>query len=159
MTQIDVMATGPELLKRGMRGIEPVVEEIMMQAQSEIQMAAYMITPSASPLLNLIEQAAQRGIKISIVINDFSSQDETIKGRLEALSKIFPHVRIFNFVNPENKQLHAKVIVVDRKKAVVGSANFSWGGMYSNYEVGLLVEGEPAWKLGKIIDILSLLSQ
>jgi phosphatidylserine/phosphatidylglycerophosphate/cardiolipin synthase-like enzyme len=75
-----------------------------------------------------------------------------------ALSEISPNVRVFDF-NRGKKQLHAKVLVVDRKKAIVGSANFSWGGMYSNYEVGLLIEGEPAWKLAEIIDCLSLMTE
>jgi phosphatidylserine/phosphatidylglycerophosphate/cardiolipin synthase-like enzyme len=37
----------------------------------------------------------------------------------------------------------------------VGSANFTWGGLYANYEVGLLVEGDIAWKLAEIVDSLA----
>ncbi|MEM3186503.1 MAG: phospholipase D-like domain-containing protein [Conexivisphaerales archaeon] len=62
---------------------------------------------------------------------------------------------MFDFKDHEKKQLHAKIIVSDRTKALVGSANFSWGGMYSNYEIGLLIEGQVACKLGDITDYLS----
>lgn len=52
-----------------------------------------------------------------------------------------------------------KVIVIDIKKSVVESANFSWCGMYSNYEVGLLIGGEPVWQLAAIIDSLMLINK
>jgi len=65
-------------------------------------------------------------------------------------------VVVYDFTDPEKRQLHAKIIVADRKKAIVGSANLSWGGMYSNYEIGLLIEGEAAWKLAEIVDTLGI---
>jgi len=52
----------------------------------------------------------------------------------------------------QKQMLHAKVVVVDRKKAVLGSANFSWGGMASHYEIGVFLEGDEAWTLGKLVD-------
>jgi len=52
----------------------------------------------------------------------------------------------------QRKMLHAKVVVVDREKAVLGSANFSWGGMSAHYEVGVLLEGPEAWTLSKLVD-------
>lgn len=155
---IEVIGTGPELLKRGIRGIEPVIEETIKQAKEEIQIVAYVFTPSAIHVLDMIGRAAEKGVKVSFVINNLFSQKKFIIDRLMTLSEIFPNVRVFNF-NRGKKQLHAKVLVVDRKKAVVGSANLSWGGMYSNYEIGLLIEGEPAWKLAEIIDCLSLMTE
>lgn len=52
----------------------------------------------------------------------------------------------------QKQMLHAKVVVVDRKKAVLGSANFSWGGMAAHYEIGVLLEGDEAWTLSKLVD-------
>lgn len=77
------------------------------------------------------------------------------RNELNSLASSFTHVKIIDFSRINNQQLHAKILVVDRKKAVIGSANFSWGGMYANYEVGLFVEGEIAWELAGIIDALS----
>jgi cardiolipin synthase len=72
------------------------------------------------------------------------------------MSAKYPYVNIKNFQGSDDiQQLHAKVIVVDRNKAVIGSANFSWNGMYGNYEIGLLLKGQHAWKLAKVIDVLS----
>lgn len=52
----------------------------------------------------------------------------------------------------QRKMLHAKVVVVDREKALLGSANFSWGGMSAHYEVGVFLEGTEAYTLSKLVD-------
>ena len=76
-----------------------------------------------------------------------------IVSKLDKLSK-FQKVKIIDFVDERKRQLHAKVLIVDRMKALVGSANFTLGGMFTNYEVGVKVEGEAAWKLAALVDSL-----
>lgn len=154
MTKVEILGTGSEFLKQGVRGTEPVIEEVIMRASKEVQMLVYVFTSKALHILNLVEQAAKRGLKITIVVNDLQSQDQVIKSKLESMEAAFPHVHVFNFADNTKRQLHAKIVVADREKAVIGSANFSWGGMYSNYEIGLLVEGEPAWKIAQLVDSL-----
>lgn len=157
--KIEVLVTGPEIIGRGIRGIEPVIEEIINGASSEIHVATYLLTSSAIKIIELLRRAAERGVRINIIVNDLKSQDPRIVSELKSMSDQFPHVKVIDFRDPHGAQLHAKVIVVDRKKAVVGSANLSWCGMYSNYEVGLLIEGEPAWQLAAIIDSLMLINR
>jgi len=159
VTRIEILATGPELLKKGIRGIEPVMEELIADAVSEVQILVYVFTPQAIHVLNLIRKAAERGVRVTMVVNSLESQHEEIRRELGLLASRYPHMKIISFMGSGNRQLHAKIIVADRKKAVVGSANFSWGGMYANYEVGLLVEGEIAWKLADIVDSLSQVSK
>ena len=154
MTTVELLVTGLHFIRAGVRAIEPVLEEIIMQAEKEIHMIAYIITPSALPILNLIEKAVAKGVKFTMVVNNLQSQNTIIVSKLNSIMERFPHVRIVDFTDPENGQLHAKVVIADRRRAVIGSANLSWGGMYSNHEIGLLVEGEVAWKLAEIIDSL-----
>lgn len=156
MNDVEILVTGPKIMKGGTRGTEPVIEELIKNADREIQLVAYLFTSSAIHLLELIKQSAEKGIKITIIVNDFNSQEKIIRNELIKLSKIYPHVKIYNFI--EQKPLHAKIIVADRKKAIVGSANFSWSGMYTNYEIGIAITGESAWKLAQIIDSLSKVS-
>jgi len=54
----------------------------------------------------------------------------------------------------EQADLHAKVIVVDRKKALVGSANLSLRGLMNNHELGVVVEGPVAAEIARAIDML-----
>lgn len=52
----------------------------------------------------------------------------------------------------EQRQIHAKVVVADRSRALVGSANFTISGLGRNLEFGLLVEGEAA---AEIVDVVA----
>ncbi|HJU14244.1 MAG TPA: phospholipase D-like domain-containing protein [Candidatus Nitrosotalea sp.] len=154
MTDVQILATGPEFIGEGVRGTGPVIEEIIGDAQNEIQILAYLFTTSGR-VLSLLESSLRKGIRVTIVINEFEKQNDDIKEKITALINEFSHLKVVNFHKDGGEQLHAKVVVVDRKKAIVGSANFSWGGMTRNYEIGILLEGEGAWKLGKLVDDLT----
>jgi cardiolipin synthase len=159
MSHIEILATGHALITKGIRGIEPVMEEIIKEAKSEIQILAYMFTAQAHHILNLVEKAAEKGVKITIIVNNLSSQAPTIKSKLKTLAGKFSHVKVFDFIDPKKGHLHAKILVIDRKKALIGSANFSWGGMFSNYEICVLIEDENVWTLAQAVDILTQLSR
>src|SRR3989337_4490468 len=107
-------------MKQSIRGTEPVIEEIIMQASKEIQILAYVFTSKARHILNLVEQAAKRGLKITIIVNDLQAQDQTIKSKLEKMETTFPYVQVLNFTDNTKRQLHAKIVVADREKAVIG---------------------------------------
>jgi cardiolipin synthase len=51
--------------------------------------------------------------------------------------------------------LHAKVLVVDRSIALVGSANLSFHGMVSNHEMALVVRGPTAEVIAERFDMLA----
>ncbi|MDR2720581.1 MAG: phospholipase D-like domain-containing protein [Nitrososphaerota archaeon] len=154
MTGAEIIGTNPDFIKMGIRGMEPTIEEIIRSATSELQVIAYVFTPQAIEILNLIERAAEAGIRVTIVVNNLSNQNPLIQEKLRKIALI-ENARIVDFVHEKKRQLHAKVIIADRKVALVGSANFTWGGLYSNYEVGIKVEGEAAWKLAEMTDYFS----
>ena len=54
----------------------------------------------------------------------------------------------------EWSDLHAKVIVVDRRKAIIGSSNLSRRGFLTNYELALLLEGSTATTVASVVDKL-----
>lgn len=151
MNSVKVLATGSDFLREGVRGTGPVVESIMDGAESELQIMAYVISKHAENFLNLVKKAVERGVKTTLVINNLSEQDREVIEKLGSLAREFNHFKLVDF-NRRGKTLHAKVVVADRTKAVIGSANFSWGGMTGNYEIGILVEGPEAWILGKLVD-------
>lgn len=155
MSDIQILATGKKFIGSGLRAIEPVLEELIISSEKEIHLLAYLFTTSAIKILELLESRAGRGIAILLVVNHIKSQPIEIQTWFQSASSRFPHVKIVDFGGEHDDNLHAKVIVSDRKKAVVGSANFSWGGMVANYEVAVLVEGQPAWKLAAAIDSLA----
>lgn len=154
MSEARILATGPELLGQGVCGIAPEVEDMIASSKTEIQILAYVISASANAFLNLLEDALRRHVRLLIVINKINDQDRTVVRKLKSMDKKYAGLRVVGLKLPNGGDLHAKVIVSDRKKAIVGSANFSWHGMSHNYEIGVLLEGSSAWKLGKMVDEL-----
>ena len=156
MTSARILATGSKFVGRGVRGTEPVIEEIIRGAKKEIHIVAYVFTSSASRFIDLIEEAAARGIAISIIMDGLETQRyKAVFSRLQRMPKTFHNVKITCFNDAAGGRLHAKVVISDRSKAVIGSANFTKGGMVGNYEIGVLIEGKEAWQLAELVEILS----
>lgn len=159
MTSPKLLATGPELLRQGVRGVEPVLQEVVEGAQQELQIVAYVLPRSAIPLLRLVRSVANRGTRICLVLNHFENQVPLVRQWLIETAERSPNFEIWDFSPGGIKEVHAKICVADRRRGVVGSANFSWGGLVSNYEVGVEVEGPIAWELSDLVDRLMTLSR
>ena len=154
MNKVHILATGPEFIKEGIQGTGPVIEELIKSSKKEIQIMAYVISLHASKFLEHLEESLQKEVKVTIILNRLDEQDDKIKKKIRKMKRRYPKLKVINFTDPFGGDLHAKVIVADRKRAVIGSANFSWHGMSHNYEVGVHLEGDSAWKLGKLVDDL-----
>jgi phosphatidylserine/phosphatidylglycerophosphate/cardiolipin synthase-like enzyme len=156
--KVTLLVTGLELFDPSIRSINSAVQELICEAKNEIVIVAYLLTSGASSIIDRLRETAEKGVKITLLIDTLESHEKTIIEKLKLLAG-YPNVQILSFSDPQGAHLHAKVIVVDRRKAVIGSANLSWGGMVANYEVGVLIEGETAWKLAKTIDKLVTLKK
>lgn len=151
-----VLATGEPLVGAGVRAFEPVMEDLIRAARREIQIAAYRFDESALPLLDLLKEAVRRGVRVTLVVNAVAAQPPAIRAFLVRILEEYPECfKLRDFSRARRGLLHAKVLVVDRQSAVIGSANFTWGGLVSNCEIGVLVEGECAWRVSRLIDVLA----
>ncbi len=155
MTDVKVLATGSEFLKKGVRSFEPVIEEMLTSAKQEIQIISYVLTKSAKRFIRLIQDAAKRGVRVTLILDSGEVRSREVRRWLETTDKNYEGVDVLSFSDARGSRLHAKVLVVDRSRAVIGSANLSWGGMVGNYEIGVLVEGDPAWKISQLADSLA----
>lgn len=150
-----VVATGHSWLGAGTGSVETALEELMKGASREIQIAAYRITSSAGDFLQLLKQRLDSGVRIILVINKLEAQDPPILERLVALSASYPHFELYNFQpKGEHEDLHAKVIIADRERALVGSANLTGRGLVGNHELGVVLSGRIARDLGLALDRL-----
>ena len=155
MTEVEILATGPAFLRAGARAFEPVIDETLRDAKSEIQVMMFVLTPKSLPLLNHLERAAARGIRMTIIVNSLKKQDAEVREKLQTLAGDYDFVKLVSFTDERGGQLHAKIVIVDRETALVGSANLTWGGLFSNYEIGLLVRGDTAWQMAQMVDRLA----
>src|SRR6185437_13920833 len=108
MTDIQILATGSEFIGEGVRGTGQVIEELIHQAKNEIQIMAYLFTESGK-VMPLLEKSLQKGIKVTIVINDLKNQDAEIKKKIATMGKEFSNLKVVDFLKPKGEQLHAKL--------------------------------------------------
>ncbi len=152
MARLTILATGERLIGSGVRAFDPVIRELLESARQEIQMAVYRFDVSSLPLLEILVQAASRGVRVLVIVSSFRSQPPEVQKVLQRLENL-PGTVLVDF-SATGSLLHAKTIVVDRKRAVIGSANLTWGGMVTNHEIGVLIEGREAWEIGRLLDHL-----
>lgn len=148
-----ILTTGELFTGCGTRSIGVVIEELIHSARDEIQVLAYRIT--SQDFVNLLTTAAEKGIKVTVVIDSLVDQPDTVKTALEKAENKFKHFKVKEFCIKGKGSLHAKAIIIDREKAIVGSANFTRSGIASgNHEIAVLIEGRNAELLAKLADNL-----
>ena len=75
MTNPTTLATGWDLLGDGARGTEPVVREMMRGASGEIHVPAYSISAGGMPVVDLPEEAPDRGVRAVLAANRIHGLD------------------------------------------------------------------------------------
>ena len=163
MTDATIIATGTEFVNKGLRRTQPVIQDMIKNANKSIHILNYSFGPDAEGLWDMLDDILGKGKHVTIVANDLSKLDDgswwdkKVKDRLSGLNNKFGKR---NFVLADFKKhdgfMHAKVIVADRNKMVIGSANLSDGGLKNHYEMGVFIEGEEAGMVAKIIQQTSI---
>jgi phosphatidylserine/phosphatidylglycerophosphate/cardiolipin synthase-like enzyme len=136
------------------------VLSLTSKAEDEIQATVYSFGENTLQYFSILEDLLKRGIKIQLIINRFHGQPYSARTRLKELGKKYRYLTIYDF-EPKDKieDLHAKIIVVDRRWALVGSSNISWHGYISNHELAILIDGDMASSIASMIDDLASCSE
>lgn len=153
---VSLAVTGPGWLGGGVPAVERVLAELVASAQHEIMLTAYSITPGSDRIWTQFEQALATGIRVALVIDRFSEQREDTRSLVQALVQRFPDAfSLYDFTGQDERTgLHAKVLVVDRRVALVGSANLSLRGMVTAHEMATIVRGPTADRISQRLDAL-----
>ena len=115
-----------QLIKNDAEFIKTTID-IIKSAKETIYLQTYIfeVDEITEPLVNALNEKAQEGLAISIVLDSFGSIDFPI-------SKLH-HGIYFRFFSPLlskgllsiGRRLHSKVLIIDFKRAVVGGINYS----------------------------------
>lgn len=154
MSKVQVVVSGLGWMGSGVGSIESAIDDLLSNARHEILLTAYSIG-KADRIFNLLEAALARGVRVRMVVNRLSEQYDSIQRHLKQLQRKYPYFFLHSF-EPDNKRgdLHAKVLVVDRQRALIGSSNLSYSGMILNHEIAVVVGKEEAESIASAIDKL-----
>ena len=157
INRVSLAVTGLAWLGAGVQSVQQEIISIVRSARREISLCAYSITSGAGGLIDEIIEASNQGVTVTLVINDLQSQPLDTQTRIRMLTPALrDRIRIFDFTSGNTQsQLHAKVVVADRSTALVGSANLSFHGLYSNHELALVVRGPLAEEVAARMDLLA----
>lgn len=149
-----ILVTGIGWSGSGFESIGSVLEQMVAQSKNEILIGAYSIGTVNEGFFNQFERALERGVRLVMLVNRYNEQPEYARGHIDRLRFAHLNVEIYSVECPEGEDFHAKLVVVDRNKAIIGSANLSWRGLACNYELGAYVEGSMADEAARALERL-----
>lgn len=132
--------TGPESSAGGSRLTLAVVADLIDQAETEILLVSYATMPSVE-VRDALARAAGRGVEITTLL-ERAEDNPSFSGHSNPLGGI----PVRRLVWPASERepgaaMHAKILVVDRRCALVGSANLTGYAVERNLECGVLIRG------------------
>jgi len=137
---IDVVWTGPESGVATSRLTAATVIDLIEQAHHEILLVSFA-TQTEPGISAALEAASARGVSITLLAERHADNPSYSPAGipfpdLDAHRLHWPAAQ-----RPPGAALHAKVIVVDDRIALVGSANLTSRAMETNLECGILIRG------------------
>lgn len=134
---------------------------LVKEANTEILLVSAFVQASAAEAVGAdLADATRRGVKV-VFITQRPIEGHNPGPVQRILDKVIaamgnPSLWEFRTANlGAQKSMHAKVMIVDRRCALVGSANFTGPALADNVEVGLVVSGDVARVLAELIEFLS----
>ena len=169
---VDTVWTGPEVAGSEVRRTEAVVSELIAGAEKELLIVGYWLVSSTVQIKSLIElliKKVRSGTSVRFVFDpgekpgskdNFSALVEQWPANLkDAPRKVYSWGDGLTKATAKSghqydRKLHAKVIVADRKDALVTSANLTQAGLVENLEMGLRIRGGMAGAVVRHFDLL-----
>lgn len=140
--RIDLVWTGPEAPVSTARDTLVVVRELFEGARKSVLIGGYRFDHGRELLAPLHEVMKERRVETTIFLDDALGFIEKNWPFGEPLPMLYCDPRTADAGS--RFSLHAKCIVVDERKALVTSANFTDRGQTRNLEMGVLVD-DPAF--------------
>jgi len=125
-------------------GAEGEVISLINSAESSIYVETYVFT--SEEMMDALISAKMRGVDVKVIM------EKRIDGNPDALaySRLLGSGVGVCWASQVFKLTHSKIIIVDGRKALVGSHNLSYSALNTNREISLLVEG------GIVAELLSI---
>ena len=143
--EIDFVTTliGPRRMSRDLRAsrcldMRVSIKELIRSAQHELIIAAFRL--DSEELISLIIEQASAGVIVKIHLDHGQIEDNHIPQM--AYNRLINNgIEVELWEEDWRHSLHAKVLIADGKRAIIGSANLTDRGMDRNIELGVGVIG------------------
>lgn len=137
--QIDVVCTGPTTMSTPVRLTSEVICQLIDEATSRVLIVSYS-AQKVQRVIQALDRAIGRGVKVTMVLESPETFDAAGPGAYTG----YPVYRWPPEQRPPGARLHAKVVAVDGRIALLTSANLTPTAQDRSIELGLLVRGGSA---------------
>jgi phosphatidylserine/phosphatidylglycerophosphate/cardiolipin synthase-like enzyme len=154
--RVSLAVTGLGWLGAGVPAVERTLTDLLDAASHEILLTVYSMTPGTGRVWDAIEKALATGIRCTLIANRLDEQHPDLRALFLELARRHPvTLRIYTFTGADDRDaLHAKLVIVDRQVALVGSANLTFHGLVSAHELAIVVRGPTVEQIASRFDLL-----
>lgn len=139
---VQVVWTGPVSEIQTGRLTAPAVSELVDSAAEELLLVSFA-SHDEPRLVSALRAAVERGVDVTILV-ERAEDNPAYTGPRQAFAGLPVRRWIWPRPNrPLGAALHAKIVVVDRRAALLGSANLTGRALDTNLECGVLLHGGP----------------
>lgn len=150
MNDIDVIVSGEKWVGYGFKSTSSTVYDLIDSAEKNLILTIFVL--SSFTVFDKIKKALNRGVRIDIYIY---LNELTPKEILSALNDLDYQCKYLKLYTAKDEFIHSKIIICDKKKVYIGSANLSVSGLSTHYELGVLIEDSKiAYKVETVVEKL-----
>lgn len=142
---VELVWTGPTTRFVPMRRTEQVLLDLITGARSELFLVSF-VAYDVQGVVTAMNEAANRSVRLRVLLEASTSHGGSLNVDPAATMRAsVPAADIYTWrAKPEpfmDGKVHAKVAVIDRKRAFVTSANLTGHALGRNMEAGVLIHG------------------
>jgi len=123
---------------------EPLLIREIDKAEKQISVAIYSIT--RHNIANALAKAVERGVKVSLKYDAASMEADEMKEAIRDLKKAGVKCTSIK-MSEDYAKMHHKFTVIDGKRVLTGSYNYTTSATTANYENMVLIESPSVAKL------------
>jgi len=139
-----------------MRQTTGVLLELIDSACDEVLLASpYVDQPAVRAIASALLDARRKGVDVRVITSPGRAQGFASFATQVESCRAVKITEVRTEISPLGS--HAKVLVVDRQRAYVGSANLTAAGLERNIEVGVEIKGVQVRELARLITALERL--
>jgi len=151
----------PPSLRDQVADLDQLLRDLSLSARKSVLLVSpYLSAAGLRAIKGALAMATEAGALITLITGPLDDNqmrnrqaiEEVIRGEEGTL--ISTRLRVLVPAPSFNQLIHSKLLVVDRQRGYLGSANFSWHGMESNLELGVSLETGQAAAIAGIFEHL-----
>jgi len=124
----------------------PVLLQTIDEAQNEIFISIFSFKTNERKnsypdrILSHLAQAVKRGVKVYVILETTDNKSDKLNIQNKQTGKLLEEKGIYVFFDSTRKTTHTKLVVIDQRRLLLGSHNFTQSALRYNNEISVLLD-------------------